>query len=81
MMNRYGCGNDYGIWRMHWWGLGFELLGFVLMAIFLFYLFKRHRQQSSQLEGAPTALDILKNRYAKGEITQEEFNTMKEHLK
>ena len=36
--------------------------------------------EGSNEQQAETALDILKKRYAKGEITQEQFEEMKKNL-
>ncbi len=75
---------------MHWgnfgWGMGF---GWIYMIIFwiliitaVVYLVKfveRKTGGSEVLHGTP--LDTLKHRYAKGEITREELERMKDELK
>jgi putative membrane protein len=71
---------------MHWgygWGMGVG--GWTLMVIFwvlvilvIFYLL---RNIGAKPQGGETPLDILKKRYAKGEINREEFERMKEDLK
>jgi putative membrane protein len=74
---------------MHWgdygWGMGF---GWLFMIIFwalvilgVVYIFKMIAERTRPAEKGETALDILKKRYAKGEITKEEFERMKEDLK
>jgi putative membrane protein len=60
--------------------MGFEILLWVLIAVFVVWLFT-HFLKSTRLRTTQTPLDILKMRLAKGEITQEEFDKMKEHLK
>jgi len=71
---------DYG------WGIGFGF-GWLLMIIFwallilgVVYLIKLIAVRAKKGEKEETALDILKKRYAKGEITKEEFEKMKDDL-
>lgn len=67
---------------MEWWGMGmifvmfFWILiiaGIVLVAVFLF-------KWLAKAEGAESALDILKKRYARGEIDKKEFEEKKRDL-
>lgn len=58
--------------------LGF-LFWIVVIVVAYPYLKNLMAQNKSQGEGK-TALDIAKERYAKGEITKEEFEEMKERL-
>ncbi len=73
---------------MHWgdcgWGMGF---GWAWMVIFwalvilgAAYLVKLIAGSARREEKPETALDVLKKRYAKGEITKEEFAKMKDDL-
>lgn len=78
--------NGYEGWGWGWWGFGLlHMLGFWILLIVAVMLIVRW------LGGAPhrtdiappaheTALDILKKRYAKGEINKEEFESKKRDL-
>ncbi len=60
-----------GVWMVLLWG------GFIVLLVFgVRWLVRQGR------DGAPrrTPLDIARERYAKGEITKEEFEEMKRHL-
>ena len=72
-----------------WFGWGFMLLGpigLVLIAIVIYYAVTSfshrerysHNQQPQYTGGR--AIEILKERYAKGEITKEQFLQMREEL-
>ena len=79
MMNGIGCG---GWW---WWGSLLTIAIFGLLAWAIIAMVNKNRAQE-QLTGsfpAPwkNALDILKERYARGEISKEEFDRMKKDLK
>ncbi len=76
-------------WGMGGYGWGWGLFGFLFMAIFwvllivgvvllIRWLVEQSRPQPSW--GGESALDILKKRYARGEIGKEEFEAKKRDL-
>ena len=73
---------------MHWgdygWGMGF---GWIWMVIFwgliiagIVYLVKAITDRSKKSETNETPLDILKKRFARGDISEEDFERMKDDL-
>ena len=81
-------GYPMGPWM--WWGHGtgwwiFPLIMIAVMVVFCFFLFGRRGGRSSwcgsgDQKDTETPLDILKKRYAKGEISKEEFEAIKKDL-
>jgi putative membrane protein len=76
---------DYG-WGMGvGWGMGlcwlFVLLFWVLIILGIVNLVKLIAGGGRRKDLEESPLDILKRRYAKGEISREEFEKMKEDLK
>jgi putative membrane protein len=65
--------NGYHFWGMHmlWW---------VFWVIILIWIFATPYDIPGQRTKNDTALDILKKRFAKGEITKEEFDEKKKVL-
>ena len=77
-------------WMWHWGGMWvFPMIMLVVMIIFLFAFFGRggcrppcwrsgeHHRKDGETD---SALEILKKRYAKGEIKKEEFEQMKKDI-
>ena len=74
---------------MHWdysWGMGFGF-GAIAMIIFwallilgIVYLIKMVAGSSKKQGKKKPAIDILKMRYAKGEVSKEEFEKIKDDL-
>jgi putative membrane protein len=73
-----------------WGNGGFGWMGLVMMVVQILFwgliiwfgvsLFKRSTGHSNSVNGRNGALDILKERYARGEIDTEEFRQRKEDL-
>jgi putative membrane protein len=73
-----------GGWGMGWFGMIFMLLFWVLLIVGLIFLIKwliqTTRKGPGALNGDSRALDILKERYARGEINKAEFEEKKKDL-
>ncbi len=70
------------MYGMHWWGMGFGwFTGLVFLVIIIWLIIRTvnhdayHRSHSSN-----SALDILKERYAKGEIGKDEFEEKRKQI-
>jgi len=73
MMGTYGYGMGYG-------GMFFGLLFWVFIIVVAYLLIKRLMEQNKSRGEEKSGLDIAKERYAKGEITKEEFEEIKKNL-
>lgn len=71
-------GAEYG------WGMGFGWVSMVLfwglVAVAAAFLFKAVSKGGGRGSREESAVDILRKRYAQGEITKEEFEKMKDDL-
>ena len=74
-------------WMWHSWGMGvgmfFMFVPWVLTIVGLVLFFKWVLNQMAPRQGGPpveSALDILKKRYARGEINKEEYEEKKKDL-
>ncbi|MDE2423936.1 MAG: SHOCT domain-containing protein [Betaproteobacteria bacterium] len=77
----WGYMHGYG-----WDGMGFGMVGMLLFwilliaAIIVLIKYTRSSGDSSERQQEKSALDILKERYARGEIGREEFEQKKHDL-
>ncbi|MBW1697616.1 MAG: SHOCT domain-containing protein [Deltaproteobacteria bacterium] len=74
-----------GSWGMGWFGMIFMMIFWVLVIVGLIFLIKWLIQASRSPGGTERhsslrALDILKERYARGEIDKAEFEAKKKDL-
>ena len=72
-------------WGMGWFGMIFMIIFWGLIIVGLVSLIRWLIQNTSSkghsgVSAGPKAIDILKERYAKGEISQDEFETMKKEI-
>ncbi|MPN19610.1 hypothetical protein SDC9_166982 [bioreactor metagenome] len=72
---------NYGYGMMGYGGMFFGLIFWILIIVVAYLLIKKLLEQNKNpgVEGK-SALDIAKERYVKGEITEEEFEEMKRRL-
>lgn len=79
MMMGYGFSGPLG-----WLGMGFGLITHLAFAALIImtaiWMFKTVFRGSTRADMQIDAIEILKQRYAKGEITSEEFHRMKSEL-
>ena len=73
-----------GGWGMGWFGMIFMIVFWVLVIVGLVFLIKwliqSTRSDKDIMRVGSKALDILKERYARGQIDKEEFQRMKADL-
>lgn len=71
---------DQGYGMMGYGGMLFGLLFWIVMIVVTYLLIKWLVEQNKARGEEKSALDIAKERYAKGEITEEEFEEIKKRL-
>lgn len=78
MMNYYGYGyGGYGLlgflWMILWWAI-------IIVAVVALVRWLGRGHETWHHDRDPSATEILKERYAKGEITRAQFETMKKDV-
>ncbi|MDG5814978.1 SHOCT domain-containing protein [Chitinispirillales bacterium ANBcel5] len=72
------------MWHDHmWWGWGgvvMMILWIVLLAAIIYWIIRAVQRNNTPYAGQESAMDILKKRYARGEISKQEFEERKRDL-
>lgn len=81
----YGLYNNYGNWSpasmMGWFGGSLMMIIFwILLVVFIVWIVREIGGRNPHPRSNSSALEILKERYAKGEIDKEEFEDKKKDL-
>ncbi len=80
----FGCGDGWRpMMEFGYFGYGGMFMGMLLIVILVvaaIYWFAREAKSKTKSLSSETPLDILKKRYAAGEITKEQFESMKRDL-
>lgn len=84
MMNGWGGYGTYGgggYWWMGLIGMAIQMIFWVGLFVLGVYLFRRiGKHDPNETGGREDALDILRERYARGEIDTEEYNRRRDIL-
>jgi putative membrane protein len=75
---------DYWSWHVWMFPMFMPIVWIVIIALCLYFIFGRNKARGPWGPGRgfedETALDILKKRYVRGEISKEEFEQMKRDI-
>lgn len=71
----YGCGFGYG-----YGGIFMGIVVLIILGAAIYFIAKNINWKTEAGQAKESPLDILKKRYAKGEITKEDFDRMKTEL-
>lgn len=65
----------------HWWGMGFGwFTGLVFLVVLIWLVIRTLNHDYYHKSHGSSALEILKERYAKGEISKEEFEEKRRQI-
>ena len=73
----YGCSFVFGY---GYGGMFMGILFLVLLGVVIYFIVQNIRSKNGAGQTQESPIDILKKRYAKGEITKEDFDRMKSEL-
>ncbi|MFA6407310.1 MAG: SHOCT domain-containing protein [Candidatus Paceibacterota bacterium] len=73
--------NYYGRHMFGWGGGGFVLILFFCIVVVAFIVWAEYKTFSPRNEAKKTALEILNERYVKGEMDKKEFEEKKKDIK
>jgi putative membrane protein len=77
----FGMMGNYGYGMMEYGGMFFGFLFWIIIIVLAYFLIKSLIEHNkTQSNEGKSALDIAKERYAKGEITKEELEEIKKNL-
>ena len=63
-----------------YWGMGRGMWFIPLLVILVIYLLIKNNSQTKSEQCTQTPMEILKKRYANGEITKQQFEEMKKDI-
>ena len=58
----------------------FPFFPIIILLVILYFVFGKNNSRWSRSDSGDTPLELLKKRYAKGEITKEEYDEIKKDL-